>query len=136
MRRAHALLAAIALLAVPFPAHAQATITVPLADNLGYLPADLVVSADAPVTLVNLDPVSSPDGAPHDIRSVRTRATKDRPWCVNFPGRQACPLLWTPLILALETAEVRGIGDLTPGVAYEYYCSYHSLMRGTITVAA
>lgn len=121
---------------VPASAPAQAVVTLPLADNVGYLPRDLVVTAGAPVMLVDIDPLSSPDGAPHDLRSVKFRSNKNRPWCVNFPGTQKCPLIWSELINAGETTEVLGVGDLTEGVSYAFFCSYHSTMVGTITVRA
>ena len=130
------LIAAAAFAWTPASVRAQATVTLPLADNVGYLPSTMVVTAETDVTLVNLDPISSPDGAPHDMRSVRFRSNKNRPWCVNFPGTQKCPLIWSPLISAGEVTTVEGIADLTPGVAYEFFCSYHSTMRGTLTVQA
>lgn len=134
--RAWFVIVAAAFALAPSQVRAQATVTLPLADNVGYLPSTMVVAKGAPVTLINLDPVSSPDGAPHDLRSVKFRSNKNRPWCVNFPGTQKCPLIWSALISAGETTTVLGIPDLTPGVAYEFFCSYHSTMRGTLTVQA
>lgn len=130
------LAAALAITLAPGASHANATVTLPASDNYGYLPTDLVVASGAEVTFLNLDPVASPDGAPHNVISRLFRTDKNRPWCVNFPGTAKCPLLYTPLISALETAPVQGVADLTPGVEYEFYCTLHSRMVGTITVLA
>lgn len=129
--------AALAVAIIPAPGHAQAVVTLPAADITGYLPRDLLVTKGAQVQFINLDPIASPAGAPHDVRSELYRSTKDRPWCVNFPGTQRCPLLYTPLIGPGETAVVQGIADLKVGVAYDFYCTAHpSSMSGTITVIA
>lgn len=121
---------------IPSGAHAQATVSLPASDIYGFLPSQLVVTKGAAVTFVNLDPIASPAGAPHDVRSTSFRTTKDRAWCVNFPGTQKCPLLYTPSIGAGETTVVQGVADLTGGVPYAFYCTWHSEMKGTITVVA
>jgi azurin len=128
---------ALALAAVPSSAGAQAVVTLPASDIYGFLPPNVVVTAATDAMLINIDPIASPAGAPHDVRSTATRATKNRPWCVNFPGTAKCPMLYTPLIGPGETAVIQGIADLTPGVEYEFFCTAHvSSMRGTITVVA
>jgi plastocyanin len=46
------------------------------------------------------------------------------------PG--TCPMFWSRLISVGTTTEVFGLEHLTSGTAYEFLCSIHRMMRGTL----
>lgn len=81
----------------------------------------------ATMTFQNLDIFA------HDVVAKSAFRSADKPWCGNFPQGK-CPLFWSPLIgLAGETT-VQGLEDAAPGT-YEFYCTIHASMRGTLVVA-
>jgi spore coat protein A len=115
MRRAFAVAAAVtAALAVTTPAHA-ATPSYVVSGAIRFLPGDISVQRGATLTLVNADP------AAHDVTAVDVGPAGPlfRSATIDRPG---------------QTAVVAGVESLDPGV-YEFYCSVHTEMRGTVSVA-
>ncbi|HEU0131757.1 MAG TPA: cupredoxin domain-containing protein [Mycobacteriales bacterium] len=115
MRRALAAVAAVvAAFAVTTPAHAA---TVPYVVSAAFLftPGDVSVARGETLTLVNLDP------AAHDVTAldVGPGGPLFRSATIDRPG---------------QTAVVTGVESLEPGV-YEFYCSVHTEMHGTVSVA-
>jgi plastocyanin len=96
-----------------------------------YVPADLVVDVSGTLTLTNTDL------AGHDIVSVAD-GPESNPWCERFPAR-TCPLFASPMLGLGEQGQVEGIDALPRSdplgtvYTYEYYCSVHPWMTGTIT---
>lgn len=96
-----------------------------------FVPAQLVVDVEGTLMLTNTDL------AGHDLVSVAD-GPEDNPWCDQYPGR-ACPLFASTIVGLGGQAEVQGI-DALPAtdpsgapVTYDYYCSVHPWMTGTIT---
>jgi plastocyanin len=84
-------------------------------------------AAQASPVFANLDVLQ------HDVVAVEaTRPDGSAPWCDGY-GPGACPLFWSPLIGGAETTTVLGFDDAQPGT-YEYYCSIHPFMVGTVQV--
>jgi plastocyanin len=116
MRRLLVVSAAAAVLVAPaVPSHAATARQYIGAVAFKFAPGDIVTLAGEPVTLVNLD------AAAHDI-------TSDAPGTVN--GH-----LFNSVVLDQrgQKADVVGVAALEPGM-YEFYCSVHPEMRGSITV--
>ncbi|HLE96345.1 MAG TPA: hypothetical protein VI997_03160 [Candidatus Thermoplasmatota archaeon] len=76
-----------------------------------------------------------------DLRSHDVVASDDgpatNPWCSRYTTR-ACPLFASPLVggnplAGPAEAVVEGIHQLTPLVSYEFECSIHPGMEGTLT---
>jgi outer membrane protein assembly factor BamB len=82
--------------------------------STGYLTPQAAVVEGGQVTFAN------GDAAPHDV------IARDR-------GVDGEPLFASKLIGIGQTADVEGVKDLEPG-SYEFYCSLHGAMKGTLTV--
>jgi glucose/arabinose dehydrogenase len=58
------------------------------------------------------------------------------PWCITYqPGQ--CPLFWSQLVNALPasggpTTEVQGLGALEALTTYDFFCTLHPEMEGTL----
>lgn len=79
---------------------------------------------DGDLTHVNVDI------AQHDVRSLDVRAPEDRPaWCGNLTP---CPLFTSELVGAGKTSRVRGLDGIEAGKTYEFTCSIHPNMFGTL----
>lgn len=109
------LLLAGALLAVPVaPASAAPGAVGAVVET--FVPASVSVGAGETLTLVNLE------RSPHDVTSLDV-------------GTDGLPLFQSAIVYEPgQTAVVRGVESLEPGL-YEFYCSVHEQMRGTVTVA-
>ena len=104
--------------AVPSNAAVNTIVAVPGSGVAGYATPRAVINRAAPATFVNLDAVTSP----HDVTSVEETS-----------GTPPEPKIYTAVIDGGETATIMFRGTLTAG-DYEYYCSIHQNMRGTITL--
>ncbi len=89
-----------------------------------YLVETVVVDVAGTLTLTNVDLRN------HDVVSD-ANGPETNPWCERYLTRE-CPLFASPLIGLGEQAEVEGIDQLTPLESYEFHCSIHPWMRGTI----
>lgn len=96
-----------------------------------YAPAVLPVSKSEPLTYANLDV----NTLGHDVVSLATRPDGSAPWCGNY-AEGTCPLIWSELIQQNETTPVRGLADAVVGESYEYTCTIHDWMSGTLQVVA
>lgn len=91
----------------------------------GYVPSQVVVDVAGSLTLLNADIRA------HDLVAVAD-GPADNAWCDRYPGRD-CPLFASPLAGLGEQAVVEGTEQLAPGDSYEFYCTIHPWMRGTLT---
>jgi plastocyanin len=105
--------AALLTFGVAAPAHAAAP-NVVLAVAERYVPADVEIAQGESLTLVN------GERSPHDITAVDL----DGGWPVFKSA-----ILYEPG----QTAPVVGVETLGPGL-YQFYCSVHELMRGSVYV--
>lgn len=102
-----------------------------------YAPPAVLVARDEPLTYVNLD------ANRHDVvarvyagagkRETHVRPDGSAPWCADFEGD--CPLFWSELIAGPgSSTPVLGLEDAEVGATYEFYCTIHPYMVGTLTV--
>lgn len=105
-------LAIVCLAAAPTPAFQRSPVITSV--NYEYLPPNLTVAQGKSVNYTNLDI------ALHNVFSV-----------VN--GKNGEPLFWSKTIEAGKSVPVEGVRDLAPGV-YDYTCTLHTFMTGSITV--
>ena len=75
------------------------------------------------------------------VRPGHTRPAESAPWCTDprngfEPG--ACPLFWSDLIEGGPDSRtpVLGLGDAVVGKKYNFFCSIHPRMVGTLEVLA
>ncbi|HEX9775275.1 MAG TPA: hypothetical protein VGB83_06825 [Actinomycetota bacterium] len=115
--------AALALAMAALPAAADAAVpantpgilvAVPIS---AYATTGFTIEQGGSATFVNLDEVTF---VGHDVRSKATDGSNR-------------PLFTTPVIKTREMAEIEGVSALALG-SYEYRCSLHSAMTGTLTV--
>jgi plastocyanin len=112
MRRA--LLAGLAVAAV-LPAQARADGTVRAEPSNRYATTEVTIDPGEGLMFQNDDVVA------HDVTSKQTKADGKR-------------LFASEITDGGTTGEVKGAGDLQPG-QYAFFCSLHSSMKGTLTVA-
>lgn len=135
MRKITASIISLALLALAAAGPAEAAVAVAVAGpengSLGWTTPDVVAVSGAPVHLVVADPTTPP----HDFVAKNTFRSSG-PWCSSFPSGR-CPRFWTPRIGADGAAveEVQGLDGLAPG-EYDFYCTVHSAMQGTLTIVS
>jgi polyvinyl alcohol dehydrogenase (cytochrome) len=91
----------------------------------GYTTPVSVTRVGGPLTFVNLDT------ALHDVVARDAYGPDDQPWCGGRPeGR--CPLFWSRLVGLGATTPVLGLEHLEAGERYEFYCTIHPNMTGTL----
>ncbi|HVF04145.1 MAG TPA: cupredoxin domain-containing protein [Frankiaceae bacterium] len=102
---------------VSLPPAAQAAPASPVVLSVAqtYAPSDVQVARGSSLTLVNAD------ADRHDITALDEDAL----------GR---PLFETPVLSPGQAAPVAGVESLPPDT-YQFFCSVHEYMRGTVTVA-
>jgi polyvinyl alcohol dehydrogenase (cytochrome) len=110
----------------PPPAAAGAVVlTAPGGQYTGYLPPVVTVPVAGELTYSNYD------AAPHDVVARTAKGSDDQPWCAGYsPG--ACPLFWSKLIGLGTSTPVLGTENLVAGESYEFFCTVHTGMRGTL----
>ncbi|HEV7887131.1 MAG TPA: PQQ-binding-like beta-propeller repeat protein [Acidimicrobiales bacterium] len=99
----------------------------PGAFSAGYTTRAMVVQRGGSLTYANADI------AQHDVVS-REYGPATQAWCPRFPAGK-CPLIWSDLISVGTTTPVLGLENVKPGVQYNFYCTLHPNMQGTIVVA-
>lgn len=115
------------LLAGMLPAHAAAIVAVPGSFQAGYATQAAAASTSAPLQFVNTDL------QPHDVVARKTGGSGA--WCSRFPSGK-CPAFASDVITVGGVSEVKGINKLAGGGAsYEFYCSVHPTMEGTLVLA-
>lgn len=113
-----------------------------------YAPTTVYVSKSQGLRYFNLDTEW------HDVVAHgATRPDRSARWCKYYPldpehpSVQTCPLFWTPLkapggtdpqgaVAGKHDTRVQGLQDTVVGSSYEFYCSIHPWMVGTIEVVA
>lgn len=112
--------------APPVPAVVAAA--VPGSWIAGYATPVVVAPSGGPLTLVN------GDLEPHDFLALNaTRPAGSAPWCAFLVG--PCPLFWSEIIGLGATTTVQGLEGLPTGSTYDFYCSVHPWMLGTLVIA-
>lgn len=92
-----------------------------------YEPSSSLADTGGRVLFVNADLRA------HDVVSVATGPMTNE-WCDDHRFRnRPCPLFASGFIRLGETSEVQGIGQLTPLSTYEFFCSIHPWMEGSLT---
>jgi plastocyanin len=99
-------------------AFVQAVVSGPAAQTVGFATTIVVGVKAAPLVYVNADPL-----AQHNVVSV------DR------LGDGVTPVFKSKTIGVGGTDEI-GLGNTTPGSSYQFTCSIHPSMTGTLTVEA
>jgi plastocyanin len=107
--------------AQPLPEGASQVLSGPQGSATNYLTTQVVTTAGSVVSLTNLDQTT------HDVtsRDTRTVVVKKR--------KKQVPLFSSPIVAGGQTAEIPGTEGLKPG-NYDFYCSLHPGMTGTLTV--
>ena len=113
------------------PASAAVVATAPGGFLAGFLPPVVVIEEGEGITYANADV------APHDFVAdghfLPKKAARKVKWCSGFdPGK--CPLFWSPKIGAGESTEVEGLERLRSGDQYNFLCTVHPNMKGTLIV--
>jgi plastocyanin len=96
-----------------------------LASN--YATPVVVTSVGGDLSFINAD------ASRHDVVAVDAVGPDDQPWCVSAPAGQ-CPLFWSTLIGIGQQTPVLGTENLESSASYEFYCTLHPNMRGTLVV--
>ena len=112
------------------PALATGTVAAagPEATIVGYATPVITAQPGGQLTFANFDLPS------HDVVAYKAYGSDTQPWCGGFlPGK--CPLFWSELAGTGQTVGVEGLENLVVGRTYEFYCSIHPGMRGTLIAA-
>lgn len=123
------LIAAFALVAVPLPTSAQVLPETQVLAGPGawvstYTTQVVAVEQGGDLAFTNADLMR------HDVIST-AKGTDDAAWCDPYP-EGACPLFWSRLVGLGEETPVLGLDALEPGQTYEFFCSIHPGMTGTL----
>jgi len=132
MRRLFAGLAALSLVGLlASPASAAVAVSGPGGFAAGYLTPVVVTAPGEAITYANFD------AAPHNFVAstafIPKKLAKKAKWCSGY-DKGKCPLFWSQTITAGETTEVEGVDFLEAGAQYEFFCSLHPNMKGTLVV--
>lgn len=68
----------------------------------------------------------------HNVVAHHAIGPDDNPWCDDYATGE-CPAFWSPLIGLGSSAQVQGLDALELGT-YEFYCTLHPWMEGTLVV--
>lgn len=132
-----ALAAGLVVLGGAQPASAATIYSGPLAASLNYLTPDVTIAPGETLTYSNFDLVAN-----HDVTSRDLYRPKPKCKIVKRKGkrRRKCTrptpelLFQSELIGFGESSTVRGTERLKSGRTYEYFCSIHPSMTGTVSV--
>lgn len=132
MRRLLAGLAALSLVGLlAAPASAAAAAAGPGGFAAGFVTPVVVTAPGEAITFANFDV------APHNFVAsdafVPKKLAKKAKWCSGF-DKGRCPLFWSQTINAGQTTEVEGVDFLESGAQYEFICTLHPNMKGTLVV--
>lgn len=114
----------------PASAVDQDYVTGPAGPFIGYTVPFIVASQGDAINFINLDAFE------HDVVSYRKQPGLGAPWCAEagFVTAGSCPVIWTPLIGITGQTPVLGMDLVQPGENYEFFCSIHANMEGTLVV--
>jgi plastocyanin len=104
-------------------------LTLPGGDTAGYVPPVVPADRSGTLTYVNLDIKR------HNV--VATEAGPDtQPWCAVFYPGKPCPVFWSELIGTGKTTPVLGLANVVTARPYEFVCTIHPGMKGTLIAVA
>lgn len=103
-----------------------AVVAGPGAFQAGYATPLTLAPPDGGLTFHNLDLPR------HNVVAHHETGPDDNPWCDSYATGE-CPAFWSPLIGVGDTTDVRGLDALDVGT-YEFYCTLHPWMEGTLVV--
>lgn len=113
------------------PARAAVVATPPGGFLAGFLPPVVVIEEGEGITYANADV------APHDFVAdghfLPKKTARKVKWCSGF-DKGKCPLFWSPKIGAGESTAVEGLERLRSGNEYNFLCTVHPNMKGTVVV--
>jgi plastocyanin len=132
MRRLFVGLAAVALVGLlAAPSSAAVAASGPGGFAAGYLTPVVVTAPGEAITYANFD------AAPHNFVAsnafLSKKLAKKAKWCSGY-DKGKCPMFWSQTITAGETTEVEGVDLLESGAQYEFICTLHPNMKGTLVV--
>jgi plastocyanin len=132
MRRLFAGLAALSLVGLlASPASAAAAAAGPGGFAAGFVTPVVVTAPGEGITFANFDV------APHNFVAsdafLPKKLTKKAKWCSGY-DKGRCPMFWSQTINAGQTTEVEGVDFLESGAQYEFICTLHPNMKGTLVV--
>lgn len=107
--------------AQPLPEGASQVVSGPQGSATNFLTAQVLTTAGSVVSFTNLDQTT------HDVtsRDTRTVVVKKR--------KKQVPIFASPITASGQMAAIEGTESLKPG-DYDFYCSLHPGMTGTLTV--
>ena len=105
-------------------------VTGPASMFAGYTLPFMVVAEGDTLTFVNLD------GFQHDVISRAMQPGTGDAWCAEagFIAPGSCPLFWSSLIGVAALTPVLGMDNVVSGETYDFFCSIHANMEGTLVV--
>lgn len=103
----------------------------------GYLTPEITISEGDSIAFANFDIFEH--NFVHDVETDGFGGKKKVPWCKKNTDDHGdhdhgCPVFWSELIEANETAQVKGLKRVKPGKTYTFFCTVHHNMKGTLTV--
>ncbi len=132
MRRLSTVTAALlVVLAIVTPASAAEVATAPGGFLAGFLPPVVVIAEDEGITYTNAD--IAPHNFVADNAFLSKKAAKKAKWCSSF-DKGRCPLFWSPTIATGESTAVSGLEALASGDQFQFLCTLHPNMKGTLVV--
>jgi plastocyanin len=125
-----ALAAMLQMVAFAGPAHAAVILAVPGSFQAGFTPPAATTVVGGPLEFVNTDI------QPHNVTAAKDylprKLAKKAPWCKAY-GTKYCPL-FTSKTIAQGATEILGTEYLTAGKTYQFVCTVHPKMTGTLVV--
>jgi len=119
------------VLGITAPASAAEVVTAPGGFLAGFIPPVVVIAEGEGINYTNAD-VAQHNFVAADA-FLSKRAAKKAKWCSGF-DKGRCPLFWSPTIATGEAAEVSGLQRVKAGDQYEFLCTLHPNMTGTLIV--
>ena len=95
----------------------------------GFATPVAVAPVGGPLTFVN------GDIQPHNVIATSDflpkKVAKKTEWCKNY-GKTKCPIFWSATVGLGGQAPVLGLENIESGAQYEFFCSVHPGMKGTL----
>jgi plastocyanin len=113
------------------PASSAAAAAGPGGFAAGFITPVVVTAPGEAITFANFD------AAPHNFVAsdafLPKKLAKKSKWCSGY-DKGKCPVFWSQTITAGQTTEVEGVDLLESGAQYEFICTIHPNMKGTLVV--
>jgi plastocyanin len=113
------------------PASAAAAAAGPGGFAAGFVTPVVVSAPGEAITFANFD------AAPHNFVAssafLSKKLAKKAKWCSGY-DKGKCPTFWSDTITAGQTTDVLGVEFLKSGAQYEFICTVHPNMKGTLVV--